>query len=196
MPKSAGVVIRKATHRDVEFILKRWQLIVGDLVSGHAHFRPSRYAPEIARARLLTQLDDEDARVFVAVLGGQRVGFINASVYDRSPLFSAEQIGLIENLYVEPGVRRANVGSALLRDVVAWFRRLQIRAIEAVTAGHNPDATAFFGSHGFDLLSITLLLDLESAEKRLEAAAKRTRIVIAGGTRGKGVVRGKAIQRK
>lgn len=185
MARSNGIVVRKASPRDVDYIVKRWQLIVGELVAGHAHFRPSRHAPEIARARLLTQLDSREARVFVAEDGKQRAGFLNASLYERSALFSQEEIGLVENLFVEPGLRRHHVGSALLREAILWFRSRSIRAIEAVTPGHNPDATAFFGSHGFDLMSITLLLDLDTAGQKLDAATRRTRRMIApkGGRR-------------
>ncbi len=180
MPRAHPIVVRKATQRDMDYIVERWRLIVGDLVAGHVHFRPSRHAPEIARARLLTQLERPDARVFVAMESRNRAGFLNASVYERSPLFNPEEIGLIENLFVEPGMRRHHVGSALLREAVSWFRSRKIRAIEAVTPGNNPGATAFFGSHGFDLMSVTLLLDLETAGKRLDQATRRTRKIIGG----------------
>jgi len=181
MAQQPRVTIRKANRTDMDFILRRWQIIVGDLVAGHAHFRPSRHAPDVARTRLLTQIDDPDARVFVALAGKRRAGFLNASVYQRSPLFSKEDIGLIENVYVDPEVRLLRVGSSLLAEALGWFRTRKIRAIEAVTAGHNPDATAFFGNHGFDLLSITLLLNLDTAGPRLKQATRETARILRGG---------------
>lgn len=174
MAASPSTRIRRATLRDLDYIQQRWKLLVGDLMSNHVHFRLSRHAPELARQRLLTQLDDPDARILLAQRGTKRVGFLQASILGRNPMFPKEEVGLIENMFVEPGLRRARIGTDLLQHAVAWFRSRKVRAVEAVTSGTNPDATTFFGSHGFDILSVTLLLDIESGGEQFDAAVRRS----------------------
>ncbi|GEM_PF-6415342 len=166
MPSANHVEIRRARKDDIPFVLRMWSFILGDLVKGHPHFRPSFRATSGIAPHMMRLLDDEDTLVLVAVRGSRRVGFLNASVGRGHAAAREERIGLVENIYVEPGIRGSGSADALLGQAMRWLEGKNVRMVEAVCEANNNRAIGFFGKFGFDLLTLALVRPLRARVER------------------------------
>lgn len=99
------IEIREATHGDVPVVYK-----LGESVD---EFHTSDQAPNFWPEPLLQNcVGQEDVYFFVAVSGGDIVGFIIAN--PNKSLSNA----LIENIFVRPDFRGQGIGSGLAKKVV------------------------------------------------------------------------------
>ncbi|HEY8870143.1 MAG TPA: GNAT family N-acetyltransferase [Candidatus Limnocylindrales bacterium] len=100
---------------------------------------------------ILKRLDwfsGNDARVVVADLGGEILGFI--ALYALPRFEHGDRIVRILALVVDPTVRERGVGH-LLMDEADRFGREQAAAFVEVTAGHHrPEARHLFEDVGYD----------------------------------------------
>lgn len=154
--------VRRARKEDVPFVLRMWSFILGDLVKGHPHFRPSWRATTGIAPHMRRLLEDDETLVLVAVRRGRRVGFLNASVTRRPVGPKDERIGLVENIYIEPGLRGSGAADALLSHAMKWLEGKSVRMVEAVCEANNNRAIGFFGKFGFDLLTLALVRPLRA----------------------------------
>jgi GNAT superfamily N-acetyltransferase len=92
------------------------------------------------------QADDPAARLVVAVLGGDVVGY--ASCVSR-PLPGPERLGVVEELYVSPPARRGGVGRALAESLLSWCRAQGCTGIDASALPGNRAVKSFFEANGF-----------------------------------------------
>lgn len=166
MPSANHLEIRKARKEDVPFVLRMWSFILGDLVKGHPHFRPSFRATSEIASHMVRLLDDPDTLVLVAMRGSRRVGFLNASVGRGHAAARDERIGLVENIYVEPALRGSGAADALLGQAMRWLEEKDVRMVEAVCEANNNRAIGFFGKFGFDLLTLALVRPLRAHPDR------------------------------
>ncbi len=166
MPKTVPIEIRRARKEDVPFVLRMWSFILGDLVKGHPYFRPSWRATNGIGPHMRSLLDDDATLILVAARGTRRVGFLNASVGHRPFGPKADLIGLVENIYVDPGLRGHGVSKSLFNHALRWLEGKKVGMVEAVCEADNDRAIGFFGKFGFDLLTLTLVRPLRKAQDR------------------------------
>ncbi len=155
--------VRRATLDDVDAIV-RLNAIVQDL---HHRQLPDRFKPPDPAAFapiVRAWLTEDDRTWFVAELqGGEPVGYALAVRRERSENLLTRRLILVEleQIAVDPAVRRQGVGAALAREVIDHARRLGVRAVELSVHGFNAEAHGFFTAIGFKnvMLRMSVALD-------------------------------------
>jgi GNAT superfamily N-acetyltransferase len=89
-------------------------------------------------------------RIWVGELDGRAVGAIWLQLVERVPRPGEERgslpIGYLTNVFVEPELRDAGLGSRILREVVAWARR---RGVEEIIVWPSERSYPFYERAGF-----------------------------------------------
>ena len=99
------------------------------------------------------RFDLSDWRFLAARMDGQRVGgaamVMRAEAVDL--LEGRSDLALLWDIRVEPTIRRAGVGSALLRAVEERTREAGLVELKVETQNNNVPACRFYARHGFQL---------------------------------------------
>ena len=146
-----GILIRRAEERDLEAVGRLGARLLRD----HYEFDRRRFmAPrgntEEGYAWFLgTQLQRDDAVVFVAELDGRVVGYVYAGIEPRSWKELRDEAGFIHDVYVDAAARRGGVATALLEAAADWLARRGMPRIVLWTAAPNESARRLFERLGF-----------------------------------------------
>jgi ribosomal protein S18 acetylase RimI-like enzyme len=92
-------------------------------------------------------IDSDDCEAYVAVVDGQVVGYITASIRER-PIFSPKKMGAISGLMVHRDYRRRGIATQLLAQARAFFEQKGVRYFTVYTAVENRGAIAFYECSG------------------------------------------------
>src|SRR5512139_2080876 len=142
----AETTIRRAEERDLEAVGR----LGARLLREHHGFDPLRFmAPrgntEEGYAWFLgTQLQRDDAAVFVAERAGQVVGYVYAGIEPQSWKELREEAGFIHDVYVDDPARRGGIATALLEAAAAWLASREMPRIVLWTAAPNAPARRLF----------------------------------------------------
>ncbi|HEX6844739.1 MAG TPA: GNAT family N-acetyltransferase [Actinomycetota bacterium] len=140
--ETAGVEIRPARPRDARSFLDLWTEALGEgLVRVD---RPELSAAEVRR-RFRRSLTADDAE-FVAAAGGAVVGHLLIS---RERSAAARHVATL-SVVVARAWRRRGIGSALLREGIAWARERGVEKLLLSVYPHNGAALALYRSFGFE----------------------------------------------
>jgi ribosomal protein S18 acetylase RimI-like enzyme len=96
-----------------------------------------------------TQLQRDDAAVFVAEHEGQVVGYAYAGIEPQSWKELREEAGFIHDVYVDAASRRRGVATALLEAAAGWLAERGMPRILLWTAAPNEAARRLFERLGF-----------------------------------------------
>jgi GNAT superfamily N-acetyltransferase len=100
-------------------------------------------------------------RIWVAELEGRIVGTMWLQIVERVPRPGEDRgalpIGYLTNVFVEPELRDAGLGSRILREVVAWARR---RGVEEIIVWPSERSYPFYERAGFSSTPDPLVLYL------------------------------------
>ncbi len=155
--------VRIATPDDVDAIV-RLNAIVQGL---HHRELPERFKPPDAYAVVVRALLAEDNRTwFLAELeGGEPVGYALAVTRERpeSPLTRRLVLVELEQIGVDPAVRRQGIGAALAREVIDHARRLGVSGVELSVHAFNEEAQGFFTAIGFKNVMLRMSVQLDDA---------------------------------
>lgn len=102
--------------------------------------------PEPLREAYLRLLDRDDAAVVVGSLSDVVVGF-GAAVVES--LHDARPLGVVTDLYVEPGARGVGVGEAVLDQLVAFCASHGCTGVDALALPGERETKNFFEGSGF-----------------------------------------------
>lgn len=91
-------------------------------------------------------LKRDDARVVVGTIDGVVIGF-GVGVLDR--LHSGDTLGVMTDLYVEPGAREIGVGEEIANTLLAWFEESDCIGVDAWALPGHRMTKNFFEDHGF-----------------------------------------------
>lgn len=162
---SGTVVIRPATPEDEPALGRLGAL----LVHVHHGFDPERFldvVPETSArygSFLRAQLDQPDALVLVAELGGEIVGYAYAADegYDYASLRGPA--GVIHDLVVDPAHRRQGLGRRLLDAAVTELESRGVPRIVVMTAERNELAQRMCAQAGFRRTMIEMTRESKDA---------------------------------
>jgi ribosomal protein S18 acetylase RimI-like enzyme len=146
-----SVTIRRAEERDLQAVGRLGARLLRD----HHAFDPLRFmAPrgntEAGYAWFLgTQLQRDDAAVFVAERDGHVVGYVYAGIEPQSWKELREEAGFIHDVYVDDTARRCGVATALVEAATVWLAERGMPRIVLWTAAPNEAARRFFERLGF-----------------------------------------------
>jgi ribosomal protein S18 acetylase RimI-like enzyme len=92
---------------------------------------------------------------------GRILGYAYATLEARNWNDLLDACGKLNDLFVDPAVRRSGVGRALVKEAVAALRARGAPRVVLLSAWRNPEAHAFFESLGFrrTMLEMTAELD-------------------------------------
>jgi GNAT superfamily N-acetyltransferase len=91
----------------------------------------------------------EDTLVLAAVNEGKVVGFSVAQIRKSVPGFKREKFGAIDMMAVTARCRWRGIGTAILKEILIWFRSQNIDMIELSVASGNRVGYPFWKKHGF-----------------------------------------------
>ena len=87
---------------------------------------------------------------------GRPVGFCHGEIVEPPTYDAEDRIGRITAIFVDPAVRDAGIGSALVSAVVEALESDGATRIEATISAENDGAIRFFERARFSLLTVTL----------------------------------------
>ncbi|MFI5371478.1 MAG: GNAT family N-acetyltransferase [Candidatus Eisenbacteria bacterium] len=156
------ITLRPALKSD-ETVLGRYGAA---LMRQHHASDPRRFIltdrPETGYGRfLVSELEDPDCLVMVAVESGQVVGYVFADVEGTSWRELRGPCGYIHDLYVDERVRRQGVGRELLRAAIAWIHSRGMTQVVLSSKSGNDSAQRLFAGFGFRRTMIEMTLDGE-----------------------------------
>jgi GNAT superfamily N-acetyltransferase len=156
------LLIRRAESRDLETVGR----LGAQLLRDHHGFDTLRFmAPRGNTAAgyawfLGTQLDRDDAVVFVAERAGQVVGYVYAGIEPKSWKELREEAGFIHDVFVDHSARRCGVATALLEAAASWLAERGMPRIVLWTATPNEPARRLFQRLGFRHTMTEMTLEL------------------------------------
>ena len=145
------LIIRPAELRDLEAVGR----MGAELLRTHHAFDQLRFIAPLGNAEegyawfLGTQLQRDDAVVFVAERAGHVVGYVYAGIEPRSWKELREEAGFIHDVYVDETARRSGIATALLEAAAAWLASRGMPRIVLWTAAPNEPARRLFEHLGF-----------------------------------------------
>ncbi|HKE73938.1 MAG TPA: GNAT family N-acetyltransferase [Acidimicrobiales bacterium] len=98
-----------------------------------------------AAADLAALLGSPDHEVAVGTIDGAAVGY---GVVRRERLADGGQLGVIEDIYVDPGARAVGVGEALMEHLLAWCRGQGCFGVDSLALPGDRSTKNFFESFG------------------------------------------------
>lgn len=131
----------------------------------HVAAEPAVYAPLDAtrgEAAMRERLALAGVHALVAERDGRVVGYVltQATVRAATPLTVARSYLVVEELAVDPAVRRGGVGRALMDAAEALARRLGLPRVELEVRAWNDGAARFYAALGYAPASTRLRRDL------------------------------------
>jgi GNAT superfamily N-acetyltransferase len=148
---SEGVIVRRAEERDLEAVGRLGARLLRDHYEfDRLRFMAPRGNTEAGYAWFLgTQLQRDDAVVFVAERAGQVVGYVYAGIEPQSWKELRDEAGFIHDVYVDESARRGGVATALLEAAAEWLAGRGMPRIVLWTAAPNESARRLFARLGF-----------------------------------------------
>ena len=113
--------------------------------------REARAVP--ADASLAELVADPGALVLAGTIDGTIVGY---AVAVTEELRTGDRLGVVTDVFVDPGARAVGVGEALLDQVVAWCDDAGCIGIDALALPGNRETKNFFESVGFTARAIVV----------------------------------------
>ena len=115
--------------------------------------------PEPVEQALVQALEDRDRAAWVGTVDDQIVGF---AIGRTETLGGGTDLGVVEELFVEPGARGVGVGEALMGALLAWFTDRGCAGVDTVALPGDRLSKNFFESSGFKARLIVMHRDLSS----------------------------------
>lgn len=139
-----GAMLMRAHH---EFDSRRFMAPGADPERGYAWF-------------LGTQVDRDDAAIFVADRDGRILGYVYAAVEPQSWKELRDEAGYIHDVAVDPDSRRQGVATGLMAAALDWLRTRGVPRVVLGTASQNAGAQRLFERLGFRRTMIELTREL------------------------------------
>lgn len=159
-------MIRLAQQSDVQRISQLWaQMVAYHAQLDAATFRPAADGAALYARFIEDRLRDSFARVLVAEVDGELVGYISGGIADiTNEMFESLRCGLITELFVCVEQRRQGVGRQLLERLMLWFRACDVTSFEWYTSAHNPTALAFWRTVGGEVTLLRMRAEIPGEE--------------------------------
>jgi GNAT superfamily N-acetyltransferase len=146
---------RPATIDDVGSIVEMSRAMRAELASyrGGDLWAREQKAAELDAAVVASTIEAADAAVLVGSIDDVVLGF---GICRAVTLADGARIGVISELFVEPGAREVGVGETLVDRIVAWCTEHECIGIDATALPGHRAAKNFFEEHGFVARSLTM----------------------------------------
>ena len=132
------MIVRRAEQRDADVVLALMEGLTRPAVADD---------PAPQREVFLTHLARDDARIYVAELGGEVGGAVSLWIQPRLNWTTPQ--GWIPDLFVEPHFRRRGAARALLDACVTEARRRRCHRLVLESGHHRTEAHRLYEAYGF-----------------------------------------------
>lgn len=155
-------IIRRATRADLPALGRLGAL----LMHTHYAFDQHRFLapgddPEGGYSWFLgTQLDENEAVIFVAERDGHAIGYVYAGLEPLSWKELRGPAGFIHDIVVDDSARRSGVAKQLLDAAIEWLRAQGAPRVMLWTAAQNESAQRLFAQRGFRNTMLEMTLEL------------------------------------
>ena len=112
----------------------------GGAVWSRREARPRPVADSLAAA-----LDADDQHVVAGTIDDAVMGY---AVVRLEALRTGERLGVVDDIYVEPGARGVGVGEAVMDEVLEWCRAQGCIGVDSLALPGNRETKNFFESFG------------------------------------------------
>ncbi len=151
-----NLVLRIATLDDIDSLVELWW----ESAHYHEELEPRfQYASDAAKATkefMSKQIQSENSGYWVAQNEDAIIGYIEAMVSERPPIFVHRRTGHIGSIYVKTEARRKGIGNALWNLAREWLAEKGVPTISLWVASQNPEALAFWKKFEFSEIMIRL----------------------------------------
>lgn len=152
---TASSLIRKATAADAAALTtlarKTFCDTFGHLYSAQdlTHFLDTHYTPMLQRQEITAP----DNHVMVVEKGSELVGYAQSGRCKLPVEDMPQNAYELQRLYLLPQAKGQGLGSALLQDALAFFRKQDAAAVYVGVWSENYHAQAFYAQHGFEKIA-------------------------------------------
>lgn len=136
---NATLNIRQATVSDIDSL--------APLFDGYRRFYRQASEPDRIRRFLLDRLEHNQSVIFVAETDKGAIGF--TQLYPSFSSGALARIYILNDLFVDPGVRRAGAGAALLQAAADYARRVGALRLTLSTELTNKTAQSLYEKLGW-----------------------------------------------
>jgi ribosomal protein S18 acetylase RimI-like enzyme len=156
------ILIRRATESDLPVLGRLGAM----LLQIHYGFDPQRFmapgasSPEGYAWFLGSQLNQNDAAVFVAEDGGTVIGYVYAGLEPKSWKELREPAGFIHDVAVDESNRKSGVATRLMETALEWLHSRGAPRVLLWTADQNHSAARLFSHLGFRRTMIEMTREL------------------------------------
>ena len=156
------ILIRRATESDLPVLGRLGAM----LLQIHFGFDPQRFvAPGASSLEgyawfLGSQLNQNDAAVFVAEDGGSVIGYVYAGLEPQSWKELREPAGFIHDVAVDESNRKSGVATRLMETALEWLHSRGAPRVLLWTAEQNHSAARLFSHLGFRRTMIEMTREL------------------------------------
>jgi GNAT superfamily N-acetyltransferase len=113
---------------------------------------------ERVQAALVAVLNDPGRTAWVGTVDDEIVGY---GIGRTERLQAGTELGVVEELFVEPGARGVGVGEALISALLGWFADRGCAGVDTVALPGDRSSKNFFESSGFKARLIVMHRVLE-----------------------------------
>jgi ribosomal protein S18 acetylase RimI-like enzyme len=143
------LTIRTARPGDIAAMKTIWKAFIDFHLARDPFFERcadghDRYGEFVAK-----HLKDEDWYILVAVVDNDVVGQGIGTVQYYPPVYVHGKFGYIQEVAVAEAYRRQGIGTALIEQMIAWFKHRGITRIEVEVATTNEVSNPFWRKAGF-----------------------------------------------
>ena len=143
--------VRPATAADLDRLVELAELAADELAAGRGgqlwrrrEARPSPVRDSLAASVAASEAGD-DQLVVLGTIDGVGVGF---AAVRRETLRDGDHLGVIDDLYVEPGARQVGVGEAMMQRLLEWCRAQGCIGVDSMALPGERHTKNFFESFG------------------------------------------------
>ena len=107
--------------------------------------------------RFLQSIESSSSATIIALLDDKIVGYALIAVREQPHFYKIKKVGAISGLMVAKNYRRKGIGTRLLAESKAYFRRNGIKYFTLYTAIANQGATRFYEQNGMAALHTSFI---------------------------------------
>jgi GNAT superfamily N-acetyltransferase len=159
---------RLATEADVPDIADLVRLAIAELapMRGGAVWEAQESRQEPLEAALSALIGAADTRVLVGTIDDVIVGY---AVARQERLSDGTLLGVVEDIFVDPGAREVGLGEAMMGDLVRWCAESGCIGMDAIALPGHRSTKNFFEESGFTARKIVMHRSLLPAEDSVQA---------------------------
>lgn len=138
---------RAAGDADLDRLAELAEAAIAELSEqrGGAMWRRREARAEPVRPSLAAAIADPDQRVLAGCIDGTVVGYAVARL---ERLRDGGLLGVVDDLYVEPGARDVSVGEAMMDDLLAWCEERGCMGVDSLALPGTRQTKNFFERYG------------------------------------------------